>query len=68
MIEGLGWAYLVIVVDWFTKEIVGFDISLRSKTEDCLKTLEMGLNKKFEGGVVPNNFKVIYERNGHFRD
>ena len=34
MITGLGWAYLVIVLDWFTKEIVGFDISLRSRSED----------------------------------
>ena len=24
IIEGLGWAYLVIVLDWFTKEVVGF--------------------------------------------
>ena len=57
MIEGLGWAYLVIVLDWFTKEIVGFDISLRSKTENWLKALEMGLNKKFEAGVVLNRLQ-----------
>jgi transposase InsO family protein len=57
MIEGLGWAYLVIVLDWFTKEIVGFDISLRSKTENWLKALEMGLNKKFEAGVVLNQLQ-----------
>ena len=25
IIEGLGWAYLVIVLDWFTKEIVGIE-------------------------------------------
>lgn len=59
MIEGLGWAYLVIVLDWFTKEIVGFDISLRSKTEDWLKALEMGLNKKFEAGVRGKGLKLI---------
>ncbi len=46
MIEGLGWAYLVIVLDWFTKEIVGFGISLRSRTEDWLRALEMALRQK----------------------
>ena len=59
MIEGLGWAYLVIVLDWFTKEIVGFDISLRSKSEDWLKALEMGLNKKFPAGVREKGLKLI---------
>ena len=59
MIEGLGWAYLVIVLDWFTKEIVGFDISLRSRSEDWLRALEMGLNKKFPEGVRGKGLRLI---------
>jgi len=47
-IKSLGWAYLVIVLDWFTKEIVGFDISLRSRLEEWFRALDMGLNKKFK--------------------
>lgn len=58
MITGLGWAYLVIVLDWFTKEIVGFDISLRSRSEDWLRALEMGLNKKFKNGVRRKGLKA----------
>ena len=26
MIQGLGWCYLVIVLDWFTKKIVGYSV------------------------------------------
>ena len=59
MIEGLGWAYLVIVLDWFTKKIVGFDISLRSRSEDWLRALEMGLNKKFPEGVRGKGLRLI---------
>ncbi|MDL1971183.1 MAG: integrase core domain-containing protein [Candidatus Desulfofervidaceae bacterium] len=59
MIAGLGWAYLVIVLDWFTKEIVGFDISLRSRSEDWLRALEMGLNKKFPEGVRGKGLRLI---------
>jgi putative transposase len=29
MIPVLGWVYLVIVLDWYTKKIVGWDLSLR---------------------------------------
>ena len=30
LISSVGWVYLVIVLDWFSKRIVGWDISLRS--------------------------------------
>lgn len=30
-VDTVGWHYLVIVLDWFTKKIVGWDLSLRSK-------------------------------------
>jgi len=59
IIEGLGWVYIVIVLDWFTKEIVGFDISLRSRSEDWLRALEMALNKKFPDGVRGNGLSLI---------
>jgi len=29
-----GWYYLVIVLDWFTKEIIGYHLSLQSKSRD----------------------------------
>lgn len=32
MIPSIGWAYLVIVLDWLTKKIVGWNLSLRSRT------------------------------------
>ena len=50
-IGSMGWAYLVVVMDWFTKEIVGFEVSLRSRTEEWLRTMDKGFNKKFRGGV-----------------
>ena len=59
MIEGLGWAYLVIVLDWFTKEIVGFDISLRSKTEDWLRALEMGLRQEISSKGSEKGLRLI---------
>ena len=54
-----GWAYLVIVIDWYTKEIVGYNISLRSKTQEWLKALNMALNKKFKYGVRGKGLKII---------
>ncbi|MFH1039596.1 MAG: IS3 family transposase [bacterium] len=33
-INNFGWIYLVIVLDWFTKKIVGYNLNVRSKSED----------------------------------
>jgi len=30
----LGWCYLIVVLDWYTKEIVGRNLSLRGKSSD----------------------------------
>ncbi|MCC6933397.1 MAG: IS3 family transposase [Deltaproteobacteria bacterium] len=30
-LAGCSWFYLVIVIDWYTKKIVGWDLALRSK-------------------------------------
>jgi transposase InsO family protein len=59
MVSGLGWVYLVVVLDWFTKKIVGFDISLTSKTEDWLRALHKAINTEFEQGVRGTGLKLI---------
>ncbi len=58
-IKGLGWVYLVIVIDWFTKKIVGFDLSLRAKTSVWKTALDMALNNEFKDGVKGKGLNLI---------
>lgn len=46
-----GWLYLVIVLDWYTKEIVGFSLSMQSKTDDWLDALQPAINDRFPRGI-----------------
>ena len=46
-----GWAYLVIVLDWYTKKIVGWDCNYKSQATDWLCALDMGLNSQFPYGA-----------------
>jgi len=46
-----GWLYLTVVLDWHTKEIVGYSLSLQSKTDDWLNALEMAVNTRFPYGI-----------------
>jgi transposase InsO family protein len=46
-----GWLYLTVVLDWHTKEIVGFSLGLQSKTEDWLRALHQAVNDRFPKGI-----------------
>lgn len=52
MIESFGWLYLVVVLDWYTKKIAGYSVSLRSKAGDWLDAVHMACNRQFPEGVL----------------
>jgi transposase InsO family protein len=46
-----GWLYLTVVLDWYTKEIVSYPLSLQSKTDDWLNALKMAVDYRFPTGI-----------------
>lgn len=55
----IGWVYVVVVLDWYSKKIVGKQVGLASKTEDWLAALEEGLSKQYPEGVVGKELKLV---------
>lgn len=55
----IGWVYVVIVLDWYSKKIVGKQVGLASKTEDWLAALEEGLSKQYPEGVLGKELKLV---------
>jgi len=55
-----GWLYLTIVLDWFTKEIVGYSLSIQSKTDDWLNALDLAVNNRFPKGIVDNSKERLF--------
>jgi len=51
-LPSFGWVYLHIVLDWYTKEIVGYSFSFQSKTEDWLDALNMAVNCRYKNGIL----------------
>ena len=41
MVSSIGWVYLVIVLDWYTKKIVGWNLSLRSRATEWKEAKDM---------------------------
>jgi transposase InsO family protein len=50
-VEKQGWAYLVVVLDWFSKKIVGVDVAPRSRSKEWLEALNRAVNERFPFGV-----------------
>jgi putative transposase len=55
-----GWLYLTVVLDWYTKEIVGYSLGLQSKTNDWLNALEDAVNKRFPYGIKDTDKERLF--------
>jgi putative transposase len=51
MVQGIGWVYLILVLDWYTRKIVGYHLSLRCKTQDWKVAIHQAINQEFPEGV-----------------
>jgi putative transposase len=56
-IQGWGWLYIHIVIDWYSKEIIGYHASLTSKASDWLDALNMAVNVRFPQGILDHKGK-----------
>jgi transposase InsO family protein len=50
MVEPIGWVYLVLVLDWYTKKIVGHYAGLQAKTSQWLIALDSAVQRQFPDG------------------
>jgi transposase InsO family protein len=64
MVASWGWLYLHIVLDWYTKKIVGYNLSLRSKTRNWLCALEKAVNQQFFDGAREKESLFLVSDNG----
>jgi putative transposase len=64
MVNHWGWLYLHIVLDWYTKKIVGYSLSLQSKTKDWLDALERAVAQQFPEGVREKQPLFLVSDNG----
>jgi putative transposase len=51
LVEGVGWGYIVIGLDWSTQGVVGHDAGLRCTTEPWREALDMAVNQQFPQGA-----------------
>jgi transposase InsO family protein len=51
LVEGFGWVYIVVVLDWYTKKIVGYDAGTPCTARHWLAALDMAVNRQCPNGA-----------------
>ena len=51
LVEGFGWVYIVIVLDWYTKKIVGYYAGTPCTAQQWLAALDMAVNRQLPQGA-----------------
>ncbi len=59
LVQSVGWVYITIVVDWFTREPIGWHIGLQSKSQHWLEALNMAIQSKCPNGAREMNINLM---------
>jgi len=59
MIEGFGWVYLVVVLDWHSKKVVGHYAGLQARAWHWLVALNRAVNRQFPGGIEGQSLHLM---------
>ena len=59
LVEPGGWVYLVLVLDWYTKKIVGHYAGLQAKSAHWLLALEQAVQRQFPAGVQSQGLSLM---------
>jgi putative transposase len=51
MVNNFGWMYIVVVLDWYTKKIVGCYAGMQCRGKHWLEALDEAVNRQFPDGV-----------------
>jgi putative transposase len=51
LVEGFGWVYIVVVLDWYTTMLVGYDAGTPCQAQQWLSTLAMAVTRQFPAGA-----------------
>ena len=59
MVSGFGWMYIVVVLDWYTKKIVGYYAGEQCRGKHWLEALDEAVNHQFPDGVRDHNLYLM---------
>jgi len=50
LVESVGWVYLVVVIDWYSRKVVGYAVDVHCRSELWIQALEAAVLEEFPEG------------------
>jgi putative transposase len=64
VVEGFGWVYIVVVLDWYTKKIVGYYAGRPCTAQHWLLALDMAVNGQLPDGARGQGVSLMSDNGG----
>jgi putative transposase len=64
LINGFGWGYLFLILDWYTKKIVGHYGGIQAKTWHWLVALNATVQQQFPEGAKDHRLSLMPDNGG----
>ena len=62
LVQGFGWMSIVVVLDWYTKAIVGHYVGMPCRSQHWLAALDMAVNRQFPNGVRGQGLSLMRDK------
>ena len=59
LVEPRGWVYIVLVLDWYTKKVVGHYAGLQARAAHWVAALDMAINRQFRQGIKERSLSLM---------
>lgn len=59
LVQGVGWVYIVVVLEWYTKAVVGYEAGIRCTTQQWLQALGRAVNRQFPNGARDQGLSLM---------
>lgn len=59
MVMGFGWMYIAVILDWYSKKLVGYYAGMQSTSRHWLEALEMAVSGQFPDEVRGKNLSLM---------
>jgi putative transposase len=65
LVEGFGWISIVVILDWYTKKLGGYDAGVPCTARHWLAALDMAVNRQFLEGVREQGLSWMSDHGCH---
>jgi putative transposase len=64
LVQGFGWVYVVVLLDWHTKKIVGYHAGIQCTTRQWRAAPDMAVDQQFPHGAQEQGLSLMGDNGG----